>query len=85
MVQKLISKWFWFFWILVSLNVPQHIPKNNNNSLTYGIVNQQGFPLHLGCIWTPIQHRKQPKEDHNIFVLKAILMLPLEMPLYIKT
>jgi len=45
------------------------------------MVSQQWFPLHLGHIWTPLQHRKQLKKHHNVFVYKAILMLPLDMPL----
>jgi len=48
------------------------------------MVSQQWFPFHLVRIWTLLQHRKQLLKHYNIFVYKAILMLPLDMPLYIK-
>jgi len=39
---------------------------------------------HMCLVWVSIQHDAQPRECHNIFLCKTILMLLLEIPLYIK-
>jgi hypothetical protein len=39
---------------------------------------------HVGHVWAYIEHRKQLKGMSQHIYVKAILMLPLEMPSYIK-